>query len=134
MKWTITHVDDPRHIVMKVTGRFTVEGCRRGIAELAPVKDPFTPLLFDDREVDFSGVSDRDLVELGGIIAQHGPTFVYSKIAVLVAGDQARTVAEKWRRVSQQGGGESMIAVFEDDEAAAVAWLTSRPIHDSDPA
>jgi len=130
MEWTISEIDEPRHIVMKVTGRFTVEECRRGIAELAPLKDPLTPLLFDDRAVDFEGLSDFDLMALGGIIGEYGNTFAYAKIAVLVAGEQARSVAEKWRRVTN-GASDSLIAVF-DDEQAAVAWLTERSIHDTE--
>jgi hypothetical protein len=130
MEWTINQVDDPRHIVMKVSGRFTVQGCRIGIAELAKVKDPLTPLLFDDRAVDFDGLSDFDLMELGGIIGEYGYTFAYSKIAVLVAGEHARSVAEKWRRVTD-GASDSLIAVFED-EPAAIAWLAERSIHDTE--
>ena len=125
MEWTIEHRDAPaRHLVMNVSGRFAVEGVRRAIAELAPVKDPLTPLLFDDRAVDFAGLTDLDLMRIGGMIAEYGPAFAYSRIAVLVDGEQARGVAEKWRRVTQ-GAPQSLIAVF-DDEAAAVAWLTGR--------
>ena len=123
LEWTIEHRESPgRHIVMKVSGRFTVEWCRRGIAELAAVKDPLAPLLFDDREVDFAGLSDLDLMEIGGFIAQYGPTFAYARIAVLVDGEHARDVADKWRRVTK-GPSNSMIAVFED-EAESIAWLT----------
>lgn len=124
MEWTITQHDTPRYLAMKVSGRFTVDECRRGIEELAPVKDPLTPLLFDDRAVDFAGLSDLDLMEIGGFLAQFGSTFAYAKIAVLVDGEQARRVVDKWRRVTQ-GAAESLIAVF-DDEARAVAWLTGR--------
>ena len=130
MEWTITHENDPRHIVMRVEGRFTVAECRRGIAELAQVKDPLTPLLFDDRAVDFGGLSDVDLMQIGGIIGEYGSTFAYARIAVLVDGEHARGVAEKWRRVSK-GAAESLIAVF-DDEKEAVAWLIERSIHDTD--
>lgn len=129
MEWTITQRDSPRYVVMKVSGRFTVAECRRGIAELAAVKDPLAPLLFDDREVDFTGLSDLDLMEIGGFLGQNGPTFAYARIAVLVDGEQARGVADKWRRVTQ-GAAESLIAVFED-EAEAMAWLTQRGIHDT---
>ena len=115
---------------MTVSGRFTVAECRRGIAELATVKDPLTPLLFDDRAVDFGGLSDLDLMQIGGIIGEYGSTFAYARIAVLVAGEHARSVAEKWRRVSK-GAAESMIEVF-DDEGAAVAWLAERSIHDTE--
>jgi hypothetical protein len=80
--------------------------------------------------VDFEGLSDFDLMELGGIIGEYGNTFAYSKIAVLVAGEHARSVAEKWRRVSR-GSAESLIAVFED-EPAAIAWLAERSIHDTE--
>ena len=130
LEWTIEHREGPsRHIVMKVSGRFTVEACRRGIAELAEVKDPLTPLLFDDRDVDFAGLSDRDLIEIGGFIGHYGSTFAYARIAVLVDGEHARDVADKWRRVTN--GADSMIAGFEDEEAA-VTWLTERSIHDTE--
>ena len=130
MEWTITQHDSPRHVVMAVSGRFTVAGCRRGIAELATVKDPLTPLLFDDRAVDFAGLSDLDLMEIGGIIGEYGSTFAYARIAVLVDGEHARDVADKWRRVTQ-GAADSLIAVF-DDEEAAVTWLTERSVHDAE--
>ena len=131
MEWTITHCFTPaRHIVMKVSGRFTVDECRRGIEELAPVKDPLTPLLFDDRAVDFGGLSDVDLMRIGAVLGEYEGTFAYAKIAVLVDGEQAHGLADKWRRVTK-GATKSLIAVF-DDETEAVAWLTGKVEHNRD--
>ena len=53
MEWTIAEFDDPRRITAAVRGLFTIIECRIGIAELAARKDPFTPVLFDHRELDF---------------------------------------------------------------------------------
>lgn len=123
MDWTITQQGAPPLVVARVSGFFTFEGCRSAVEEIVRIKDPLTPLLFDDREVDFSGVDSDVLLAMNELLAANAGTFAYSKMAVLVASEQGLTIAEQWRRLANTSN-RANVAVF-TSEPEALAWLAA---------
>ena len=117
----ITQNESPRLITVKLRGRFTLEGCRAAAVSVADVKDPLCPMLIDDREVDFGGVTPDLLMEVDAIFSAHARVFSYSKMAALVL-PEAVPVAEQWSRLSNSGS-SAKVAIF-IDEREAVDWLT----------
>ena len=123
MDWTITQQGTPPLVTVRVSGRFNMEGCRDVVEELVRIKDPLTPLLFDDREADFSGVDADVLLEMNSLLAVNARTFAYSKMAMLMGSDRDRAIADQWRRLANSAS-RANVAVF-TDEAEALTWLTS---------
>ena len=123
MEWTITQQGTPPLVTVRVSGRFTMEGCRSAVEELVRIKDPLSPLLFDDREVDFRDVDADALLEMNSMLAENAGTFVYSKIAVLVGSEADREMAEQWGRLANFSSRAS-VAVF-TSEPEALAWLAA---------
>lgn len=124
MEWTITQQGTPPLVTVRVSGFFTFEGCRSAVEELVRIKDPLTPLLFDDREVDFSAVDAEVLLAMNGLLAENARTFAYSKMAILVGSEQGRTIADQWRRLANSSN-RANVAVF-TSEPEALAWLAER--------
>ena len=124
MDWTITQQGEPPLVTVRVSGFFTFEGCRSAVEEVARIKDPLTPLLFDDRHVDFSGVDTDTLLAMNELLAANAGTFAYSKMAVLVGSEQGRMIADQWRRLANSTNRAS-VAVF-TSEPEALAWLAER--------
>ncbi len=121
MDWTITQQGEPPLVAVRVSGFFTFEGCRSAVEEIVRIKDPLTPLLFDDREVDFSGVDTDVLLAMNDLLAGNAAAFAYSKMAVLVGSEQGRTIADQWRRLANTSN-RANVAVF-TSEPEALAWL-----------
>ena len=124
MDWTIEQQSAPALTRVRVRGRFTAEGARAGLLDLAGVKDPLCPLLIDDREVDFRGVDDTVLMVVNAAFAARASVFGYCRTAVLVGGVEARDLADRWRRLADSEG-RGNIAVF-TEEWAAVIWATEQ--------
>ena len=123
MDWTITQQGTPPLVVVRVSGFFTFEGCRSAVEEIVRIKDPLTPLLFDDREVDFSGVDSDVLLAMNDLLAAHAGTFAYSKMAMLMGSERDREIADQWRRLANTSN-RANVAVF-TSEPEALDWLTS---------
>ena len=109
-------------ITVKVAGRFTADGCRSGIESIAQVKDPLCPMLIDDRDVDFSGVTPGLLMEVDSIFSAHARVFAYSKMAALVRPEDLE-IARQWGRLSNSGA-RANVSVF-TDEQEAIDWLVN---------
>ena len=123
MDWTITQQGTQPLVTVRVSGLFTLEGCRSAVEEIVRIKDPLCPLLFDDREVDFRDIDTDTLLAMNTILAENAGTFAYSKMAVLVGNDADREMAEQWRRLANSSN-RANVAVF-TSEPEALAWLAA---------
>ena len=123
MDWTIEQQGTPPLVVVRVSGFFTFEGCRSAVEEIVRIKDPLTPLLFDDRDVDFGGVDADVLLAVNHLLAENAGTFAYSKMAVLVGSEAGRAIADQWSRLANSTN-RANVAVF-TSEPEALAWLAA---------
>ena len=86
MDWSIKRHHSPNYFRVKLSGRFQMPEFRKLLDEIILDKDwkPGSAVLFDDRGMTISEMSEAELQSASDVFVKNSRLFLHGKIAVLV--------------------------------------------------
>lgn len=123
MNWIFERHRSPDHIRIVSRGAFTVQQFEALFEDLFGFEgwEPLIPLFFDQRLVDYSGVTPGDLVAAANTFVSQNPRLAFTRIAVLFATPRTFEMARRFDEATRPAS-DTLVRVFMD-EAEAGKWL-----------